>query len=135
MERLPREFWSFIRYFKSYEFSSPDDPDSCNLMDYRFVILLDTLRYLLHEIVKLSSAFRTPEHNRDIGANDDSAHLTGHAVDIVVRSDAYRYRVLFLAINLGINRIGIYPGHIHLDVDPNKTPGVFWYGTDKQTVN
>ncbi len=135
MPLLPHDFWSFIRYFKPHEFSSPDDPITCNSMDYRLVIALDNIRYFLHEIIEINSGYRTAKHNQDIGANSDSAHLKGYAVDIKAGGDKYRHSLLFLVMNLGINRIGIYPEHIHLDVDPDKTPGVFWYGTEKQIIN
>ncbi len=135
MPLLPHDFWSFIRYFKPHEFSSPDDPITCNSMDYRLIIALDNIRYLLHEEIIINSGYRTAKHNHDLGANSDSAHLFGYAADIKIVTDKYRSSLLFLVINLGINRIGIYPGHIHLDVDPDKTPGVMWYGTEKQIIN
>ena len=135
MPQLPHDFWSFIRYFKSSEFSSPDDLITCNSMDYRLVIVLDNIRYFLKRAIIINRGYSTAKHNHDVGGVEDSSHLMGYAVDIHCPDDAFRYSLIFLAIILGIQQIGIYATHIHLGVDPGKTQGILWYGRKKETIN
>jgi hypothetical protein len=57
----------------------------------------------------------------------DSAHLTGHAVDLACSDSQTRYAILSGLLSAGFNRIGIYSAHLHADNDPTKPPNVIWY--------
>lgn len=73
------------------------------------------------------SGVRTVEQNKKAGGVEDSAHLTGYAVDITVQNDVVRYKILTALLQAGFTRIGVYKGHIHADNDPNKAPNVIWW--------
>ena len=57
----------------------------------------------------------------------NSSHLRGLAVDIRITNSVYRFKVLKALLDVGFDRIGIYPWGIHVDLDLNKPAGVCWY--------
>lgn len=81
----------------------------------------------------ITSGLRTPEANQSLGgAVSDSAHLTGHAVDLAVATSHDVWIIVAALRDAGINRIGVYvnkewqPTHIHCDDDPDKVPQVLF---------
>lgn len=91
---------------------------------------LETARRIADTPMKVNSAFRSPEHNAELVraglAKDDSAHLTGHAVDIAVHNSSERYRFLSAFIVAGFTRIGIGDTFLHVDDDETKPQNVVW---------
>jgi len=118
--------WGEVRWFKKYEFDSPDDPGSGNEMSGTLIGKLERLRSNCGFPIHINSGFRTPEHNSEIGGKDSSAHLRGRAVDISCRSSAQRYQLIKEALGLGFKRIGIGDTFIHLDVDESLPQNVIW---------
>lgn len=127
--------WNEIRFFESWEFDSPDKPDSGRLMDYDFILLLDKARELAGEegkkiglkiIFHITSGYRTTAHNKKIGGVSDSAHLLGRAADIRVRNGVERRIIMNALIKVGLDkRIGIGETFIHVDNCFDK-PNSFW---------
>ncbi len=77
----------------------------CN-MDENFMEKLVTLRTAYDNPMILSSAYRSPEHNANIGGAKNSPHIYGKAVDVLCYGrDAYN--LLSLALQLGFTGIGI----------------------------
>ena len=76
----------------------------------------------------ITSHYRTPEQNVKCKGSPTSSHLNGSAVDILCPSPSSKFLLLRTALSVGFCRIGIYDGHIHLDVDLNKTQNVVWLG-------
>jgi uncharacterized protein YcbK (DUF882 family) len=81
----------------------------------------------------ITSGKRTIEKNESvIGAVPDSSHLTGHAVDLRVRSSREAALIVDACMAAGINRRGIYVDsywntrHIHIDDDPTKVSEVLF---------
>lgn len=118
--------WEGIKYFVPKEFDSPDLPGSGEGMKFGFVKKLDILRDECGFPLAVESGIRTPKHNKDVGGEDDSAHLTGEAADIRCINSRTRYIILANAIRLGFSRIGIGDTFIHLDDSTTLDPRVCW---------
>ena len=68
----------------------------------------------------LTSGFRTPEQNKNVGGKPNSAHLRGLAADIRCRNPEEAYQIVFGLQNCGTSVfIEIAKKHIHVDIDPS----------------
>jgi uncharacterized protein YcbK (DUF882 family) len=114
------------QYFKFSEFDSPDEPGSGAKMEPVFLELLDKAREVANVPFKITSGFRTLEHNHRVGGSQNSSHLRGYAADIACNSSMQRYRILMALIKVGFKRIGIANGFIHVDCDPALPNEVIW---------
>jgi zinc D-Ala-D-Ala carboxypeptidase len=93
-----------------------------------FVTRLDKARGLAGIPFIITSGLRSPETNQSLAnAVSDSAHLTGHAVDLAVGESTVRFKVIQSLLAAGFTRIGIYSAHLHVDDDPTKDADVIWY--------
>lgn len=118
--------WSQIRYFKPWEFDSPDEPGSGSRISLELVRKLDAIRHDYGSPLNINSGVRTARHNAEVGGVDSSAHVDGLAADIRVSSSYQRYMLLGLALSKGVPRIGIGRSFLHLDVDTSKPQFVVW---------
>ena len=71
-----------------------------------FMGRLEALRVEMGVPFPLTSAYRSPEHNRAIGGGDQSAHLIGRAVDIRI-SGAEALSLVVMARQQGFTGIGL----------------------------
>ena len=115
-----------MKYFEHKEFDSPDKPGSGHLMDENFLGRLDDARGIAGVPFKITSGYRTREHNDRVGGVDSSAHTSGHACDIACRDSVTRWLIINALMLCGFNRIGIADTFIHVDDDPNKPENVIW---------
>ena len=115
-----------MRYFKLKEFNSPDKPGSGQLMDPFFLQLLDKARTHAQIPFKISSGYRTKEHNKKVGGVPNSAHLKGLAADIVCNNSSDRYIILSALLHVGFHRIGVADSFIHCDVSTEKPGFMVW---------
>ena len=80
--------------------------------------------------MKVNSGFRCPEHNAELVAQGkgsaDSAHLSGHAVDIAVHNNPERYKFMYAFMVAGFVRIGIGDTFLHVDDDETKPQNTIW---------
>lgn len=90
------------------------------------VTKLDEARHIAGIPFKLTSGYRSPEHNAKVGGVKDSAHLTREAVDIACTNDTDRWKIINSLISVGFNRIGISKTFIHADIAKDKTQKVIW---------
>jgi len=114
-----------IRYFRAKEFVCKH----CKQVkiESRLIETLENLRQYLKVPVVITSAYRCPKHNQEIGGVPNSAHTRGYAVDIRVLDSRTRFYVVRWLLDRGINRIGIGRDFIHFDLDPEKPKNVIWH--------
>jgi len=118
--------WAGIRHFKPEEFAAPDK------MSYGFMRWLDQLRELAGVPMTITSSYRTPARNREVGGAADSAHVDVPcaAVDIGERPrdddpnwNFSRFRIVEAALQLGCRRVGMYAdGSLHIDRSEDRRP-------------
>jgi len=119
------------KWFKLSEFDSPDKPGSGEMMEAEVLEALDIARDIYGHPMVITSGFRTIEYNRQLlergyPASPRSSHLLGWAADIAVPNSRKRFLMLEALLDAGFNRIGVYDEHLHVDMDPNKSPNVIW---------
>jgi len=91
------------------------------MIDDRLVELLQKMRDRLGKPIIVTSGYRCPEHDKEVGGTGDSFHTRGLAADIYCPGfplDALRD----LADAIGFNGIGInYKNlHVHVDLGPRR---------------
>lgn len=120
-----------FKYFDLREFRSPDSDGSGQFMNMEFVKLLDEARGIAGTPFKITSGFRTWEHNNHLiamgyKASPNSSHLKGLAADIAVTNKAQRHKILTALMQVGLNRFGVADNFIHVDMDPSKPSNEIW---------
>ena len=116
-----------MKYFTLDEFDCPSLPNSGKNMDSSFLAKLEQAREIAGIPFKVTSGYRTKEHNEEVGGVPNSSHLIGVAADIAVSSGSERYTILNALIKAGFKRIGVAKTFIHCDTDPNKSNSVWTY--------
>lgn len=123
MEGLIKDFHSF---FKFTEFDSPDIVGSHEHMNVAFLNKLTEARKLAAIGFKITSAYRSPEHNAKVGGVNNSSHVHGCAVDIYAPTSRQKYIIINALLEAGFNRIGVAKNFIHVDNDASKAEDVIW---------
>ena len=116
-----------MKYFTLDEFDCPSLPNSGKNMDSSFLAKLEEAREIAGIPFKITSGYRTKEHNAEVGGVPNSSHLIGVAADIAVSGGADRYIILSALIKAGFKRIGVAKTFIHCDTDSNKSNSVWTY--------
>lgn len=100
----------------------------CGQSIYRpaFMHRLVAARYIANFPFQISSWTRCPQHNRDVGGEEDSEHLDGWAADILTPTSRARWVVIRALILAGFERIGIGPDYVHAGAGPTKPRFVIW---------
>lgn len=89
---------------------------------------LDRARELFGAPIIITSGYRTPQQNEQVGGVQDSSHTTGRAVDIRCADPEMQKRLIWSLTIAGFRRMGAYDKHIHVDVDVTKPNPAFWVG-------
>ncbi len=116
-----------FNHFTLSEFDCPSLPDSGKNMDTNFIHKLDHARDIAGISFKITSGYRTFEHNQKVGGVQNSSHLNGLAADIAIGSGNERFVVLNALIKAGFKRLGIAKTFIHCDTDSSKPNSVWTY--------
>lgn len=88
---------------------------------------LQALRDSLGKPLVLTSAYRSPEHNRRVGGAKASLHMQGIAFDVVMANhDPHEFEAAARAV--GFTGFGYYPksGFMHIDIGPARSWGTPW---------
>jgi len=114
-----------VKYFKDDDFKC-----QCNCgtdVTDEVKELADRLREVCGVPLIVNSGARCKAHNKAIGASDTSSHINGSAVDFKCETSHNRYIILSSAIKLGIQRIGLHKGFIHIDIARDRADEVVWF--------
>ena len=113
------------KYFSINEFKCP----CCNVNKFNTdnIPTLDNIRDLYEKPLFVASGYRCEKHNKEVGGVIDSEHVIGEGVDFSIIHSSDRYKLLFIAINIGIKRIGIAKTFIHLGFSTKASQEVLWF--------
>mgnify|MGYP003628816733 CR=1 FL=1 len=120
-----------MKNFNLKEFDSPDLSGSGLNMDKDFLSMLDNARDIAKTPFKITSGYRTKEHNiaiyKKLGKKPiESSHLKGVACDIACSDSRARFLIINALLEAGFTRIGIANNFIHVDSDCEKSQNVIW---------
>lgn len=110
-----------MKNFKIEEFNCPCCGE--NKMKWDFLNKLQEARTIAQTKFVISSGYRCPKHNTEIGSVSNN-HTTGQAADIVCERGSQRYAILGALIKAGFKRLGLGDNFIH--VDSNDRPNTIW---------
>lgn len=111
---------------KPYKYFSQKEVDTYKLKPELWSIL-DSIRESCGFPIVLTSGLRTKEENDKLpNSVEDSAHISGLAVDLQCNESIKRFKIVEVALKNGIKRIGIGKTFIHLDIDQSKPQEVVW---------
>jgi len=125
MNRSRKINWDKIKFFSENEFNC-----SCcgkRVISANLVLKLDLAREIAETRFVITSGYRCPKHNKEVGGVKNSAHMSGLAVDIVVPDNVARLNILKGLIIAGFRRIGIGKDFIHADIDKSKINNLWLY--------
>ena len=106
--------------FKVKEFACQDGSDPI-FIDSELVSVLQKIRNHFGKAVTITSAYRTPNHNKNVGGTTYSQHLYGKAADIKVQGIAPKDVAKYAETLLDEGGIGIYNTFTHIDVRATKS--------------
>lgn len=116
---LEEIYYKMYPNFKPSEFECPCDRPECRKhgMEYYFLAAIQDLRLSVGRPFKITSGYRCPEHNIEVGGVKGSWHLKGLACDISTVSFQVNEKHRFLKKALQrFNGVGIYEKFVHLDL-------------------
>jgi zinc D-Ala-D-Ala carboxypeptidase len=114
-----------VKHFKAKEFTCCGVP-VLEKMDSLFLAMLDEAREKAGVPFRLTSTYRDPQYNAQVGGKADSAHTKGMAADIEANGSRMRFKIVKGLLEAGFTRIGIGGNFIHCDNDPSKDQEVVW---------
>lgn len=89
-------------------------------IDPELVRRLQSLRNEVGKAVIVTSGYRCPAHNANVGGAKDSQHLYGKAADIIVTGLTVPQLAAAAEKFFGDGGIGTYTGFIHVDTGPKR---------------
>lgn len=114
--------------FSKSEFDSKDGSEMPEEVYYNIVKVANQLQYLrdyLNKPIKVSSGYRSPKHNKEVGGVKNSQHVFGKAADIIVED--LSPKIVFQLLNDLMNKgeilqggLGLYNDFVHYDIRKTK---------------
>jgi hypothetical protein len=123
-DRQGQPFLWTVRHFTPDEFACP----CCGkiVINRNFLSILDRTREEYKRPITITSGYRCPSHNKNVGGKDTSSHIKGNAVDISCTTDSDRFKLITTLLKKGVFRIGIDKNFVHADTDMEKTDQLVW---------
>lgn len=118
------------KYFAEQEFVRCTPSCKMSDMDEQFLRKLDKIRERAGIPLLLTCAYRTRQHDLNMGRSGNSAHTKGLAVDIRCNASITRAKIIEAAMFWGITRIGIGKTFVHIDADQSLPQHVIWHYYD-----
>ena len=106
--------------FRVREFACTDGSDPV-FIDSDLVNVLQKIRSHFGKSVTITSAYRTPTHNKSVGGTTYSQHLYGKAADIKISGVTPKKVADYAETLLDKGGIGIYNTFTHIDVRSTKS--------------
>ncbi len=97
-------------------------------LDPKLIAMLDIAREAMGAPLIITSGWRDPDKNMDVGGVKDSSHEKGLGVDVRAPNDQYGKRVAYGLGMAGFKRVGFYDKHCHADIDETKPSPALWQG-------
>ena len=124
-DEFPMKDWRWGSFKPSEMRSKSDDK---LMIDYDSMDKLQELRNLLGKPLYITSAYRSPAHNRKVGGAKGSMHLQAKAFDVQMHNrDPAKFYALAQAV--GFTGFGFYEksGFIHIDTGPARSWNKRWF--------
>lgn len=86
-------------------------------MSDHFMQMLEEARQICGFPFVVTSGFRCPKHNVQVGGSQFSSHLRGMAADLVCKDNHRRWAMIYALMKVGFQRFGIGKDFIHVDSD------------------
>lgn len=131
--------WEQVRFFKPWEFKESQK------LRPQMAYALDKLRESFGRPLIVTSSYRDPRGNVTVGGANRSAHLLApdgfySGIDLTTGTAKGRqnrkipgsemWTLYQIAHELGFRRIGIYPRHLHLDMELDLGAPALWGDAD-----
>lgn len=99
-----------------------------NEMKHEFMVVLQAIRSEYGKPMQITSGYRHPTHPIEARkTRSDGEHTRGLCADVACTDSRTRYDLVRLALEHGINRIGIGKTFLHLGLGgPGLPPNVIW---------
>lgn len=96
----------------------------------KLLAVLEALRALIGRPIHITSGYRCPQHNAEVGGVSPSEHTEDDditsAADIACLGDRDRYEIIRALFTLKVERIGIGKNFIHVGVSHTLPSPVIW---------
>ena len=110
--KISKDFW-----LDEYQCKGKDCCNNLVKIESELVILVQKLRKEIGKPLTVTSGYRCLRHNKDVGGETHSYHLSGMAADVTVTHFDIR-ELARLAFSVGFGTVIAYPrrGFVHLDI-------------------